>query len=131
MKIFRLRALVVGLAALSFIGGLVFFYTSPRAVARRERAASVEGDSAAPAPSEPSVEVVAQVVRTTQESGVSAATTGRLRRTNPALPERESPPQYPRSARGSTSKRFFRSLIRLHLAHGTSQRSASSIQRPV
>jgi membrane fusion protein (multidrug efflux system) len=64
----RVRLVVLSLAGLAFAGGLLFFYTSPRAVDRRARVASVEtGPSAAPAPTESGVPVVAQTVRVTDE----------------------------------------------------------------
>jgi membrane fusion protein (multidrug efflux system) len=63
----RIRLVVLSLAALAFLGGILFFYTSPRAVSRRDRVASVDSGPPAPAPSEPGLQVVAQTVRIADE----------------------------------------------------------------
>ena len=70
----RVRLVVLALAGLSFVGGLIFFYTSPRAVARRARLPSVESGPSAPAPPEPGVQVVAWTVRSTNEPAIVEVT---------------------------------------------------------
>jgi RND family efflux transporter MFP subunit len=74
MKIPRVRVLALGLASLTFVAGLIFFYTSPRAVARREREASLQLGTAEPARAEAGVQVVAQVVQMTEEAATVEVT---------------------------------------------------------
>lgn len=68
-----LRLVVLAVAGLSFLGALIFFYTSPRAVARRARVA-LEEEPGGAAPAEPGVQVMAQVVRLSAEAATVEVT---------------------------------------------------------
>ena len=68
MTVPRVRLVVIGLTALSLLGGLIFVFTSPRATSGRGDPASAEGGEAAPASSEASVRVVAQTVQKTEDA---------------------------------------------------------------